>query len=119
MKGRDCRLYRGRDGDRAATGTTHHSVEYSVPEIGKPRFEQYEAQTAGVICCELVLAEMRARPFVPSAMRLDEADLNPAGREAAGAGAADDDEAEAEAEALAEAPAPALGERSALSLAVL
>ena len=61
-----------------------------------------------------VEAEMRARPFVPSAMRLDEADLKPAGRVAAEAGA--DDEAEADAE---DAPVPALGERSALSLLLL
>lgn len=46
-----------------------------MPESPKPRFEQYEAQKPGVIDDEEVDAEISARPFVPSAMRLDEADL--------------------------------------------
>jgi hypothetical protein len=80
------------------------------------------AQTAGVICCELVLAEMRARPFVPSAMRLDEADLKPAGRapEETPLEAAEEEAAAAADETVAEdAPVPALGERSALSWLLL
>lgn len=60
---------------------------------------------------------MSARPFVPSAMRLDEADLKPAGSVAAAAGAADE-EAEADG-AEAEALETALGERSTLSFTLL
>jgi hypothetical protein len=40
---------------------------------------QYVAQTAGVIELEEVEAETRARPFVPSAIRLEEAAAKPAG----------------------------------------
>ena len=92
---------------------THHSDEYSVAERPKPRFEQYEAQTAGVIEDDEVEAEMSARPLVPSAMRLDEAEAKPAGSVPTELAAADD-EAEAAAEPVAEAPA--LGVRSALYL---
>jgi len=82
----------------------------------KPRFEQYEAQTAGVMSDDDVMAPVRARPFVPSATRPVEADLKPDGRvptppEAA---AAEDDAAGA-AELDEAAEAPPMGLRSALS----
>ena len=96
-------------------GETHHSDEYSVPEMPKPRFEQYEAQTAGVMSLDAVEAEMRARPLVPSAIRLDEAGAKPAGRgpvEALPPAAADDDAAGAADDPV---PVPVLEERSALS----
>ena len=82
----------------------------------KPRFEQYEAQTAGVMLSELVEAPVRARPFEPSATRPSEADRKPTGRVPTLPEAAAEDEAAGAAELADEAgAAPAIGLRSALS----
>jgi hypothetical protein len=64
-------MHEGKEG--SGTIRTYHSVPYSVPEMGKPSFEQYEAQKAGVIEEEEVYPPVRARPKEGSATMLGKA----------------------------------------------